>query len=349
MNPLLLGWAALALVAAADAPAEPANAPADISASSTGAFAPAPPPAKPDAPYDPLLSKLDVNNDVKPRKATLGAEIVWTTTVQHPEGSIGFAAPYTGGTLTVKSSDVHVVSPGKSEAKIVLTGLDLGKTTLLPLELRYTAPDGSDHPFQVLGGQVEIVATTQADPNAKRADLAPPVPILRWNPFFFGARAALLLAVAGYLYWRSRPKPIPPPPAPPVDPRTPAQIALDAIFQLQTSGMLERREIKPFTYVLDDIVRQFLIQTLKCGELAETTDEFLNSIRPATLDDRMARIEAFFRQGDRVRFAGEEHEIGEAKGLCETAIELVTLLSGHTPASPASPASSAAPTSGSGA
>ena len=275
--------------------------------------------------------------DVKPRSVPLGAEIVWTTTVKHPEGSIGFASTYTGGTLTVKSSGARVIEPGTSEVRLVLAGLDLGEAALLPLELRYTGADGSDHPFQVLGGKIEIVATTDKE-DAKRADIAPPVAILRWNYYFFAIVAAVLLAIAGAIWWRRRPKPLPPPPAPYVDPRTPAQIALDAIFQLQTNGMLERREIKPFTYLLDDIVRTFLISSLGRGELAETTDEFLASLQPATLHDRLMLIKAFFHQGDRVRFAGEEHEIIEAQELCESAINLVTLLSGHTPTAPAAAA-----------
>lgn len=271
-----------------------------------------------------IVAGLDVVTDMAPRKATLGAEIVWTTSVTHPaDGSIGYAATFTGGALTVKSADIQAEGAGRSRIRIVLTGLTLGEFSPPPLQLRFTGRDGSDHPFQVLGGKVEIAA--QGDPQTDHADAAPPVPIERWNPYFFGTLAALVLAAFAYWWWRTHRPPAPPPP-PYVDPRTPAQVALDAIFKLQTQSMLERREIKPYTYALDDIVRAFIIAMAGAGEMAQTTDEFVADVAPRLTEPRAEHVRTFFNQGDRVRFAGEEHEEAEARTLCDTAIALINEL-----------------------
>jgi hypothetical protein len=275
--------------------------------------------------YDPLLSQIDVRTDVQPRKAALGQEIVWATGVTHPaEGSIGFAADFTGGSFTIKAKTITRTQRGQAVAKIVLAGLDLGVFDLPVLKLRYTTADGADHPFNVLGGKVEIAM--HGEPAKQPSALVEPVPIYQWNGWFFGGVAALAaLLAAGYLWRRRRPPP-PPAPAEPPDPRTPVQRALDAIFQLQTSGMLERREIKAFTYAVDDVVRRFLIETYAAGELAQTSDEFVAALHPLLLAEAERRIAGFFVAGDRVRFAGEEHEVPEAKAFCDAAIALVNAI-----------------------
>jgi hypothetical protein len=304
MKTLLLAMALSATDSTAVAP---------IAADPTAATAPA---------YDPLLSQLDVRSDVAPREALLGAEIRWTTGVTHPtNGTVGFAEPYTGGALTVKSSDLQFIGDGQAVATVVLTGLDLGDFTLPPLTLRFTDEQGTDHPFHVLGGKVTIVSSGEV----QQTDLIAPVGIYQWNWWFFAA-LALAALLAGFVVWRMRqPKPEPLPPPPPRDPRTPAQRALDEIFKLQTSGLLERREIKAFTYALDDIIRRFVIENYGEGELTQTTDEFLAALHPAMHPDEHRHVAAFFAQGDRVRFAGEEHEVSEAKALCESAIALTNL------------------------
>lgn len=293
-------------------------------------------PMDPGESYDPLLSTLDVRSDVAPREAQLGVEMVWSTGVTHPvAGSVGFAAPYTGGTLTVKDATITKLRDGQTLVKVVVTGLDLGEFTLPPLPLRFTDSGGGDHPFNVLGGKVRIVGGTGQEP---AADLIAPVPIYGWNPYFFAALAALAAGALGLVLWRRRRRAAPPPaPAAPVDPRTPAQRALDAIFKLQTSGMLERREVKAFTFALDDIVRAFLIESYGAGELSQTTDEFLHALRERLHPAVLADVAAFFNQGDRVRFAGAEHESAEAKALCDAAITLVERLGKARPAKPEAP------------
>lgn len=286
--------------------------------------------------YDPLLSTLDVRSDVAPRQAPLGGEMIWSTGVTHPvAGSIGFAAPYTGGSLTVKDTTITKLRDGQTLVKVVVTGLDLGEFTLPPLPLRFTDIEGHDHPFSVLGGKVNIVGGAGQAP---AADLVAPVPIYRWNHYFFGALAALAVAALALTLWRRRQSAAPPPaPAAPVDPRTPAQRALDAIFKLQTGGMLERREVKAFTFALDDIVRAFLIESFGAGELAQTTDEFLGALHSRVHAGQHAAAAAFFAQGDRVRFAGAEHETAEAKALCDAAIDLVSKLGGPRGPAPEAP------------
>lgn len=291
----------------------------------------APAPAT-EAAYDPLLSQLDVQTDVAPRRAALGQEIVWTTGVTHPaEGSIGFAGDFTGGSFTIKSKTITRMKAGVAVARVVLAGLDLGSFSLPVLRLRYTTSDGADHPFNVLGGKVDIAAS--GAPAQEPSALVAPVPIYQWNGWFFAALAALAALIAAGVVWRrNRPAPPPTPPEPP-DPRTPTQRALDAIFQLQTSGMLERREIKAFTYAVDDVVRRFLIESYGAGELAQTSAEFLAALEAVLHPEKERRVAAFFDAGDRVRFAGEEHEAAEAKSLCDSAIALVNAL-GAAPAPP---------------
>ncbi len=311
-----------------------------ISADARSTAAQTPDPATPDAAaapneggaggaaVDPVVAALEVDTRVEPASAPLGVEVVWTTRIGHPDGAVGFAGPATGGAMHVKSREITAAPDGKaSTARVVLTGLTLGSFTLPPLELRFTDDAGVDHPFQVLGGKVEIVATTEE--NAQPADLAPPVEITAWNPWFFAGIAVGLLVLGGFFYWvrhRGRRRALLPPA--PTDLRTPGQIALDAIFELQTQGLLERREIKLFTYQLDDIVRAFLVATTGVGSLTETSEEFLRSLTPAMGRDRLAEVRAFFDQSDRVRFAGEEHEAAEASALVERAIHLVHFLSG---------------------
>ncbi len=279
--------------------------------------------------YDEALSALTVDSEVAPREAPLGAEVVFDARVEHGgDGSIGFAAPYTGGTLVVKSAGISTTDDGASLVRVVVTGLDLGSFELPPLKLRWTDGEGVDHPFDVLGGKVEIVSTgaEQAEP----ADFAPPVVISSLNPWFFGVvGGVLLLGIAAWLLLRRRRNRQPEVAPEPVDPRSPGQVALDEIFELQTGGLLEKGEIKAFTYALDDIVRRFVIRTVGRGELSETSDELLRAVEPALSVVHAAALREFFNRGDRVRFAGTEHAPEEARLLCESAIAFVTRMSGE--------------------
>jgi hypothetical protein len=283
------------------------------------------------------LSDLEVVGDIQPRQAPLGAELRWITHITHPPGSIAFAVPYTGGTLVVKERRIRVLKGGETEVALTLAGLDLGQIDVDPLALRYTDARGDDHPFQVLGGKIEIIAG--ADGSAEAADLSPPVAVEHWNFWLLGGLLAAMLATGGFVYWRRLHPPAPKPlHTGPQDTRTAAQVALDAIVALQTSGMLERREIKAFTYALDDILRTFLIRTQMRGELSQTTREFIESLSAVLIHERLMEVRHFFMQGDRVRFAGEEHEIEEARWLCESAIALINQMSTGWASASAGPA-----------
>lgn len=272
---------------------------------------------------DPVVAKLDVTPRIEPTKAVLGSEISWRVQIRHPQDTtIGFAEPFTGGPLTLKYSSLRRTANDQTEVQLVLAGLDLGKFTLPPLRLRLTTVDGKDHLFNVLGGQVEIQPTLS--PGSQPAGIIDPVPIERWNWPLLAITAASLMTAIFLAYWLGRRKLAKPSvKEPPADPRTPEQVALDAIFALQASGMLERREIKPFTYALDDIVRQYVMRVSGCGHESQTSAEFLIAVSPTLPPARNTALRAFFEQADRVRFAGEEHEVAEAQQLCNMAVRLV--------------------------
>ena len=295
--------------------------------------------------YGPKPSSLRIDSDVGPRQVPLGAEIEWFTIIDHPRNSrVGFAAPYTGGTLAVKSTEVRPERTGQTSIRIVLAGFELGETALPPMQLRLTDDEGNDQPFMVGGETVEILGMDRDQP----AGLAPLVSIEEWNPTFFGGLGILALLLGGFIYWLRR-RPASPSVEAPVDPRTATQIALDAIVELQSQQLLERDEVKAFTYALDDIMRQFLITLYGRGELSQTSEEFLRTVDLVLPRSQRERVHGFFARGDQVRFAGEEHRVEEARELCREAIALIGQLGGGTAEAPQthdSPKATAAEDSG---
>lgn len=93
-------------------------------------------------------------------------------------------------------------------------------------------------------------------------------------------------------------------PVEPVDPRSPAQWALDELQLLEASGLLSAENYQPFTLQLSDILRQYLERQFEIPILDRTTSEITASLRGSSITKRFhSDIRTFLEGCDLVKFA----------------------------------------------
>lgn len=132
----------------------------------------------------------------------------------------------------------------------------------------------------------------------------------------------LLAAVVIFLlsYWlKKRPKQQ----GPVVVQRSPLEIALERLEELEIRGM--QMEPDPFVVEVSDIVRFYLENSLRIPALEQTSEEFLQALNerkdvPAVLEQYMPQ---FLEQCDRVKFARQLLAHSQREGLLATAGSVV--------------------------
>lgn len=145
------------------------------------------------------------------------------------------------------------------------------------------------------------------DPNPKpKANPAPRRQLEEWTTAKHVAIAALIALVVGALLawlfsrWAKRPRPIPPPPPP----RPAGDVALEALFDLRHSGLLDEQRFIEFYGRVSDILRRYLGDRYGYDGLESTTREALAALRriPVQLE-LWIEIQRFMQEADLVKFA----------------------------------------------
>jgi hypothetical protein len=118
----------------------------------------------------------------------------------------------------------------------------------------------------------------------------------------YGAIGLVAGALLAYLIrkWMLRPKAVPPPPPP----RPPWEVALERLDEVRHAGLLEVGRFQEYFDRVNDAVRDYLGGRYGFDGLESTTDEILQALKRATLDDvAMPAIMGFLDECDLVKFA----------------------------------------------
>jgi hypothetical protein len=199
-------------------------------------------------------------------------------------------------------------------------------TTLLELPLLALPPEPGRHtltlpplPVAVSRANGDIATTCTAshnivieDPTSSTPDPTPkPNPDPRpqreeWSSLrkalTYGAIGLVAGALLAYLVrkWMLRPKAVPPPPPP----RPPWEIALERLDEVRHAGLLQVGRFQEYFDRVNDAVRDYLGGRYGFDGLESTTDEILQALRRATLDQvAMPAVVQFLDDCDLVKFA----------------------------------------------
>jgi hypothetical protein len=165
-----------------------------------------------------------------------------------------------------------------------------------------------------------IANTSNATP---RANPRPLRQIEEWTAAKHGAIGALAALVLGALVawlvslWRKRPRPVPPPPPP----RPPWEVALEELFDVRISQLVEQGRFVEHVGRVSDALRKYLGARYGFEGLETTTAEAMTALRRADPGITVLRdVETFLAQADLVKFAKltpTEGECQEAYGRAE--------------------------------
>ena len=118
----------------------------------------------------------------------------------------------------------------------------------------------------------------------------------------YGAVGVFAGALLAYLVrrWMQRPKRVPPPPPP----RPPWEVALERLDEVRHAGLLEVGRYQEYFDRVNDAVREYLGARYGFDGLESTTDEILQALRKATLE-QVAKpiVVTFLEDCDLVKFA----------------------------------------------
>jgi hypothetical protein len=217
-----------------------------------------------------------------------------------------------------KGGPVPAAEPGTHRYEAAVFAV--GETEIPPIPVRYKLPDGAEGEASSAPVPLKIVSLLPKDAREQKlADIRPPVPVgvapVVWATpvVVFGIAIALGLVLALALLIlrrRRRNEALRAVSAPEVPPDAEALRALDA---LAASGLLGRREYRPFYIRLTEVAKRYLERRLGAPVLEMTTAETLAFLRGhAQGGDLLPAVRDLAEAADRIKFA-------KGQGLAEEA------------------------------
>lgn len=168
------------------------------------------------------------------------------------------------------------------------------------------------------------------EPNPKpRPNPAPRPQLEEWTTAKHVAIAAGIALVVGALAawlitrWMRRPKPVPAPPPP----RPPWDVALESLFDLRHSGLLDEKRYAELYDRVSDVMRRYLGERYGFDGLESTTRETMTALRRAAVPmDTWIAVQQFMQDADLVKFARRAPTEEE----CTAALNRAEILVGST-------------------
>jgi len=255
---------------------------------------------------------VSIESSVEPSTITIGDPMVYTITCASPEG-IEVRVPEFGESLDdFFVRDFHKEKVRKEgdryiyRISYVLTLFQVGTFTIPAAEIAYTAAEGKTGTLTT--DPIEIVVEAVAPEDAEDiVEIKPPLEIpVNYRSIIITTAAVLagLAVLIGILLvmrrWsRGRAATIPAAPPRPAD-----EVALEALAELERSGLLARGEAKAFYTALSEILRRYIEGRYRVGAVEETTAEIGLSLEAAAVDaSHRLDIRRVLDECDLVKFA----------------------------------------------
>ena len=273
-------------------------------------------------------SPVSVEASVDRADALIGDPIRYAVTVRHPPGVMVEWPAFTdaAGDWTVEASGAEGLRMDHGTAVETrwyeLASYSAGTHTIPETVVRYRVGDGASDEARTQAITVTVRGLLPAD--WERQDIRPVKPLIpvhaaRW--WLWGGLALLAGAVGAW--WRSRHQRRMD--APPVPPRPPHDIALDALARLREEDLPSRRRYEEYYVRLSGIIRAYIEARFGVRAPEMTTEEFLQAASNAaalSLNHRQL-LQVFLERSDLVKFARYEPSQHEADEALEAAQRFV--------------------------
>jgi hypothetical protein len=206
-----------------------------------------------------------------------------------------------------------------------VAGYRLGPSRIPSIEATFV--DASGRQAKVATASLPFtIGSVLAEGDTRPADIKNPaiMPVPPLWPFV-ALGAAAIVAVAIWLWRRSRTRGAPAEAAvPAAPPRPPHEIAYAELERLLASGLLEKGHVKEFYIELAEIVRRYFEARFGVDTFERTSAEILDALRLARLPMKgMALTAEFFGACDLVKFAKHIPSSDDTRAVVEKAYHLV--------------------------
>jgi hypothetical protein len=284
-------------------------------------------------------SPVAVESRVDKSNITIGDTVRYAVKLTHDK-NVQVRWPTLGANLgAFEIRDYHKPDPRQAKGRIVeeiaytISTFDTGRFVIPPLAIEYqTPPDSTWHQLQTEKLEIYVASTLPSEAGDIR-DIKSPWELPRdWKLIIRIAlivAGILLLAAAGFYYWRKRQgKGILPERKEP--PRPAHEVALEALRKLRESDLLATGQIKAFYIELSEIVRRYIEGRYFVPALELTTGELMDDLKQVALEsDARDMLRDLLETSDLVKFAkyapaNEEHE--RAFQLAESFVETTKLV-----------------------
>ena len=214
-----------------------------------------------------------------------------------------------------KTADAGAPAPGTHRYEAAVFAV--GEAEIPSIPVRYRLPDGTEGEASSAPVPLKVASLLSKDPQQQKlADIRGPASVGIGRAFWVALAAALAL-VAALVVWLVRRRRKAEAPAVAAVPEAPPDAeALRALDALSASGLLGRREYRPFYIRLTEVAKRYLERRLDAPVLEMTTAETIAFLRghvhgggllPAVRDLAEAADRIKFAKGEGLAEEAERH------------------------------------------
>ncbi len=290
-----------------------------------GVVAAAPPTAPADADAPTVTARPDK------AEVRVGDPIAITVTAVGPRGTpVNLPGTLELGpfSLLQRREEEKDLGDGKFRRDFVLSvaAYEPGEIQFPAIEVTYLGKTGDVRTARTAPLPIKISSLLANEPEPALKENAAPVVVLQQNLTIIyvtcGLVAALLggliaLAVRKRMKLRQSQRPGPPP-------RPAHEVALERLDRLGASAFAQDQDLRPFTFALSEIIREYVGARFGFDSLELTTEELLAQLARRTVRGLvMGEVEGWLSASDLIKFAKISPSAAEARGALETAIRIV--------------------------
>jgi hypothetical protein len=190
----------------------------------------------------------------------------------------------------------------------------LGEAEVPPIKVRYRLPDGTAGEAATAPIKVRIVSILPKDPSQQQlADIRGPMALSIGLPFWI-ALGAVLVLLAGILYWMLRRRRRAAEPEVVVPAQPPDAEARQALDALAAGDHLARGAFREYYIALIDIAKRYLERRLQAPVMEMTSSETVGFLREQPpLGDLAFAVRDVTGAADQVKFAGSQAAAEESR------------------------------------